>query len=82
MTKDMLELKRAISTGIAEGIVTGIKKVEGHKPEPSILDCAKAIKDYCNKQGTCATCMLVDEDNALPCTIAYPPHMWDLNNIK
>lgn len=82
MTKDMLELKRAISTGIAEGIVAGVKKVERHKPELSILDCAKTIKDYCNKQGTCVTCMFIGEDNALPCTITCSPHIWDLNNIK
>ena len=63
MTKETLELRKAIRDGVAEGIKQGLSKVE--KPEEKLphdyMGAAKALKKYCSAQSDCDGCIFEGE---------------------
>lgn len=82
MTKEQMEMKKAISAGVAEGIVKAVKKIDLQKPERSILDQARAIEKYCRDRGTCKGCQFVCEDGMVQCGLKSTPDAWELDDIK
>lgn len=82
MTKEQMEMKKAISAGVSDGIVTAAKKINLQKPEPSILDQARAIGKYCRDRSTCRGCSFVYEDELVRCSLEGRPDKWELNDIE
>lgn len=82
MTKEQMEMKKAISAGVTEGIVTAVKKIDLQKPERSILEQARAIKKYCKDRRTCRGCKFVYEDERVQCSLEGIPDKWGLNDIE
>lgn len=82
MTKEQIEMKKAISAGVAEGIVTAVKKIDLQKPERSILDQARAIEKYCKMRNTCKGCQFVREDGLVRCSLESIPDAWELDDIE
>ena len=79
MTKETLELKKAIRDGVAEGIKQGLSKVE--KPEEKLphdyMGAAKALKKYCNDRRECDGCMFEGEFEHCKISANLPQH-WDV----
>lgn len=82
MTKEQMEMKKAISAGVAEGIVTAVKKIDLQKPERSILEQARAIEKYCKDRRTCRGCKFVYENEWVQCRLEGIPDKWELNDIE
>ena len=82
MTKEQMEMKKAISAGVSDGIVTAAKKINLQKPEPSILDHARMIRDYCKGRNSCEGCSFVYEDELVRCSLEGRPDKWELNDIE
>ena len=80
MTKE--QMKKAISAGVAEGIVTAVKKIDLQKPERSILEQARAIEKYCKMRNTCEGCQFVREDEQVQCSLESIPDAWELDDIE
>jgi hypothetical protein len=74
MTKENMELKKAIAQGVAEGVAKGIKAAT-KQPETSIIEHAQAILAICMKSNSCDGCPLWGPHE---CAIHWPPS-WDLN---
>ena len=79
MSKETLELRKAIRDGVAEGIKQGLSKVE--KPEEKLahdyMGAAKALKKYCSDRKECDGCMFEGEfENCkISCNL---PQNWDV----
>lgn len=80
MDRKQLELKKAISAGVAEGIIKAQKATT--RPEMSVIDHANAVWEYCHKRSSCNGCLFAIESNTVECALEDPPTMWKLYKVR
>lgn len=80
MKKEQLELSKAISQGVANGIMAATR-MQQHE-EMSIIDHANRVWEYCHKRGNCNGCLFAIESTTVECALGDAPIMWKLYKVK